>query len=175
MLTLGSGTLYVATWVSGVNPASPATAYPSWTSIGEIGGDVEYDIGWQDKAFYGQSNFHMARGFYQGKFTIKAKKVEILPANMQVFTNIAFTSSAPNDLYTVAGTSKPVPMAVKFVHTRSDDATKTVTIYVWKAFANNTSLPFMREDISTVDIDFDAIADTSVTGGTAIARVEVTQ
>lgn len=174
MFTLGSGTIVAAPWVAACNPASIAGTYGAPVTIGEIGGDVEFDIQWQSKDFNGQSNFPIARGFYGGKLLIKAKKVEIYPANLSVFTNLAKTSGGGNDIYTGLNLSLPIPIFVKFVHTRSDVAAKYANVYLFKAYCPQLAMPFIREDISTMDLEFEAMADTSMTNKDLL-RIEVTQ
>lgn len=174
MLTLGSGTITVAPWVSGANPASIATTYPSPVTIGEAAGDIELDITFQDKDFYGQSVFSIARGFYGGKLSIKAKKVELYPGNIASFTSMAQSAGGGNDIWTGLNASKPVPIFVKFVHTRSDASAKFVNVYLFKAFVKNLPFPFIREDIGTQDWEFEALADTSM-AAKDILRVEATQ
>lgn len=174
MLTLGSGTIQVAAWVSGVNPASIATSYPAPITIGEVGGDVEFDISFQDKEFFGQSVFSLARGFYGGKAIIRAKKVELVLANLTALTSIVQSAGGGNDIWTVTNASRPVPFYVKFVHTRSDVTGKAVNVHLFKAFCKQLQYPFAREDISTSDWEFEAIADASM-AARDVMRIEATQ
>lgn len=86
MLTLGSGVVKVAFWKSGavINAAAPYFTTSSGygnsgelVTVGEIGGDVEFDINFQEREFYGQSNFPIAKAFFGGKADIRARGVEI--------------------------------------------------------------------------------------------------
>jgi len=86
MLTLGSGVVKVAFWKSGaaINAAAPYFTTTSGygntgelVTVGEIGGDVEFDINFQEREFYGQSNFPIAKAFFGGKADIRARGVEI--------------------------------------------------------------------------------------------------
>lgn len=86
MLTLGSGVVKVAFWKSGavINSAAPyfttSGGYGNsgeLVTVGEIGGDVEFDINFQEREFYGQSNFPIAKAFFGGKADIRARGVEI--------------------------------------------------------------------------------------------------
>ncbi|MBA3875572.1 MAG: hypothetical protein C0498_01325 [Anaerolinea sp.] len=174
MLTLGSGTIQIAAYVAGVNPASIATSYPSPITIGEVGGDIEFDISFQDKDFFGQSVFALARGFYGGKVAIRAKKVELYPANLAALTNIVQSSGGGNDIWSVTNASKPVPVYVKFVHARSDATGKVVNVHLFKAYSVQLAFPFSREDIGTQDWEFTALADASM-AAKDVMRVEATQ
>ena len=87
MLTLGSGVVKVAFWKSGAVIGSVSTNYFGSTvgygnpgqlvTVGEVGGDVEFDINFQEREFYGQSNFPIAKAFFGGKADIRARGVEI--------------------------------------------------------------------------------------------------
>jgi len=174
MFTLGSGTLVAAPWVSACNPAAIATTYPTPLTIGEVGGDVTIDISWQEKEFNGQSNFPLAWGFYGGKCTIKASKIALYPDNISALTSMVKSSAGGNDVYTGLATSIPVPLFLKFVHTRSDVAAKFVNVYFFKVFSKQLSLPFTREDIVQNELVFDCMADYSMTAKDLL-RVESTQ
>lgn len=147
-------------------------------TVGEVGGDVEFDLSWQSKDFYGQSNFPIARAFYGGKGTVKAKKVEINPLNLDNLiagTSWAQTGTAGSgtDVYTYTNTTLPTFLYVKFVHTRSDTANKSITVELIKASTQAFMIPFMREDISTHDWEFNVLADSTVSNQTV--KVSVTQ
>ena len=87
MLTLGSGVVKVAFWKSGAVIGTASTNYFGGTvgygdtgelvTVGEVGGDVEFDINFQEREFYGQSNFPIAKAFFGGKADIRARGVEI--------------------------------------------------------------------------------------------------
>lgn len=87
MLTLGSGVVKVAFWKSGAVIGTVSTNYFGSTTgygntaelvtVGEVGGDVEFDINFQEREFYGQSNFPIAKAFFGGKADIRARGVEI--------------------------------------------------------------------------------------------------
>ena len=176
MLSLGSGVIKVAPWVAACSPAAISTTYPTFTAIGESGGDIEWDVDFSMKEFFGQSAFAVARGYYQGKITIKAKKVELYPANLSEFLNAVHTTSGTPtaDVYSLTATTLPVPLALQFVHTRSDVPNKFVTVYLFKAFTPQLNFPFHREDIGQQDWTFEAIADRTMTNSD-VARVEATQ
>ena len=189
MLTLGSGKVYAAAY-SGTaaagswDLASIDTYYPTTygTSglylIGEVGGDVEFNIEFQEKEFNGQANFPIAKGFYGGKVSLGAKKVELDFGNLKRLLGATATGTDNNaETYSEAGTfttgATPVPPAlyVRFEHTRSDDPSKKVKIHLWKAFSMKLTYPFTREDIATQDIDFSAIADRKTTSGVNTYKV----
>ena len=147
-------------------------------TIGEIGGDVEWDLSWQDKDFYGQGVFPTARAFYGGKASAKAKKVELRPENLEaLIAQATFAQSGTlgsgTDTYTLGATATPSFLYLQFVHTRSDAAAKTVLIEAFKATSKQLSFPFMREDITTTDLEFDLLADTSLSS--KLLTVSVTQ
>lgn len=185
MLTLGSGTLSVAPWIAGVDPANIAGTYSTLYTIGEVGGDVELNIEFQEAEFRGQSNFVIARGYYGGNVTAAARSVELNFENLARFFTVAKSTvsagsgnsniiSAQHNVFTAEYDDKPSAMYVRFTHKRTDDPDKKVVVHLWKAFSTALNFPFMREDISTTDIDFNAIVDTTLTGGTdAIIRVEI--
>lgn len=179
MLTLGSGKIYVSAWRSGVNPENPTGVYTGTyapTLIGEIGGDVEFNMGLQEAEFRGQHNFPIAKAFFGGNLTIGARGVELDFNNLERFWAESRTSTGGNDVYTVDYDTQPYPLYVKMVHNRTDIIGETVTIHVWKAYAPTLNFPFMREDISQTDIDFVAISDSTLTGAAnQIIRVEVSQ
>jgi hypothetical protein len=179
MLTLGSGKIYVASWQSGANPESPSGVYTGTyapTLIGEIGGDVEFNMGLQEAEFRGQHNFPIAKAFFGGNLTVGARGVELDFDNLGRFWAETKVSSGGNDVYTVDYDTQPYPLYVKMVHNRTDVIGETVTIHVWKAYAPTLNFPFMREDISKTDIDFVAISDSTLTGAAnTIIRVEVSQ
>lgn len=189
MLTLGSGKVYAAAYSSTAaagswDLASIDTYYPTTygTSglylIGEVGGDVEFNIEFQEKEFNGQANFPIAKGFYGGKVSLGAKKVELDFGNLKRLLGATATGTDNNaETYSEAGTfttgATPVPPAlyVRFEHTRSDDPSKKVKIHLWKAFSMKLTYPFTREDIATQDIDFSAIADRKTTSGVNTYKV----
>ena len=86
MLTLGSGVVKVAFWKSGAVIGQTSNYFNSTVgygntgqlvTVGEVGGDVEFDINFQEREFYGQSNFPIAKAFFGGKADIRARGVEI--------------------------------------------------------------------------------------------------
>ena len=86
MLTLGSGVVKVAFWKSGAVIGQTSNYFASTSgygntgqlvTVGEVGGDVEFDINFQEREFYGQSNFPIAKAFFGGKADIRARGVEI--------------------------------------------------------------------------------------------------
>ena len=83
MLTLGSGVLEVAYWVSGRAKGTSAYftsasgGYTAVFSIGQIAGDVEFDINYQEREFYGQFNFPIMKAHFGGKVEARARQVEL--------------------------------------------------------------------------------------------------
>lgn len=86
MLTLGSGVVKVAFWKSGAVIGQTSNYFASTSgygntgelvTVGEVGGDVEFDINFQEREFYGQSNFPIAKAFFGGRADIRARGVEI--------------------------------------------------------------------------------------------------
>lgn len=102
MLTLGSGVVKVAFWKSGavINSAAPyfttTDGYGNTgelVTVGEIGGDVEFDINFQEREFYGQSNFPIAKAFFGGKADIRARGVEINWDNVKNLFHVSLGES----------------------------------------------------------------------------------
>ena len=200
MLSLGSGVLEVAYWVSGrakgtTTPYfSSADGYATVYTIGQIAGDVEFDINYQEKEFFGQYNFAIAKAHYGGKVEARARRVELNMASLKNFFNQNGTSTfltigqgeggafvfdpdvdGGTGQAATSGAGLPRPMYVRFTHQRTDDSTKTVKIHLPKAYTMSLNIPFTREDIIVQDIDFMAIVDTSlkVTSGSAAAEPSV--
>lgn len=193
MLTLGSGVLEVAYWVSGRAKGtsnyftSTAGGYTSVFSIGEIAGDVEFDINFQEREFYGQYNFPIMKAHFGGKVEARARRVELNVNSLKNFFNAngtaAFISTAEPSSFvwdpdvdggtgqaSTAGAGLPRPLYVRFTHKRTDDSSKTVKIHLPKAYTMSLNIPFTREDIVVQDIDFMAVVDTTllVTSGGSV-------
>lgn len=192
MLTLGSGVLEVAYWVSGRAKGtssyftSASGGYTAVFSIGQIAGDVEFDINYQEREFYGQYNFPIMKAHFGGKVEARARQVELNVNSLKNFFNsngtAAFISTAESSSFvfdpdvdggsgqaTTAGAGLPRPLYVRFTHQRTDDSSKTVKIHLPKAYTMSLNIPFTREDIIVQDVDFMAVVDTSLlvtTGGT---------
>jgi hypothetical protein len=249
MLTLGSGTIDIAYWkpgaVAGQAAGSRTVPYFGGTvgygntgelvTIGEIGGDVEFDINFQEREFYGQQNFPVAKAYFGGKCEVRARGVEVKWDNLKnLFHNdlgtgisntqgttygyavsghednpgtYLFRSStgggsvdaavkgagmlpAAGESFTgytprVAGQGGqaspmglPRPIYVRFTHRRSDDPSQTVRIHLPKAYSMALTIPFTREDISTMDLDFSGTVDRSCkleTGDTTTPSVVFVQ
>ena len=93
MLTLGSGRIYVADWYEGASTV-PGDTYVSGTptstqhklyEIGEIAGDVEFTLEFQEREFFGQSNFAIQKAYFGGKCELNARRVELNLSNLQNF------------------------------------------------------------------------------------------
>jgi hypothetical protein len=185
MLTLGSGILEVAYWVSGRAKGtadyftSTSGGYTTVFSIGEIAGDVEFDINYQEREFYGQYNFPIMRAHFGGKVEARARRVELNMNSLKNFFNAngtaAYISTADSSSFVfdpdvdggtgqaaTAGAGLPRPLYVRFTHKRTDDSTKTVKIHLPKAYTNSLNIPFTREDIVVQDVDFMAVVDTTL-------------
>jgi len=193
MLSLGSGVLEVAYWVSGRAKGtssyftSASGGYTTVFSIGQIAGDVEFDINFQEREFYGQYNFPIAKAHFGGKVEARARRVELNVNSLKNFFNAngtaSFISTAEPSSFvfdpdvdggsgqaTTAGAGLPRPLYVRFTHARTDDSSKTVKIHLPKAYTMSLNIPFTREDIIVQDVDFMAVVDTSLlvtTGGSA--------
>ena len=193
MLTLGSGVLEVAYWVSGRAKGTSAYftsasgGYTAVFSIGQIAGDVEFDINYQEREFDGQFNFPIMKAHFGGKVEARARRVELNVNSLKNFFNSNGTSafistSEPSSFVfdpdvdggsgqaTTAGAGLPRPLYVRFTHQRTDDSSKTVKIHLPKAYTMSLNIPFTREDIIVQDVDFMAVVDTSLlvsTGGSA--------
>lgn len=193
MLTLGSGVLEVAYWVSGRAKGtsnyftSTAGGYTTVYSIGEIAGDVEFDINFQEREFYGQYNFPIMKAHFGGKVEARARRVELNVNSLKNFFNAngtaSFISTAEPSSFvwdpdvdggtgqaSTAGAGLPRPLYVRFTHKRTDDSSKTVKIHLPKAYTMALNIPFTREDIVVQDIDFMAVVDTTLlvtSGGSA--------
>ena len=192
MLTLGSGVLEVAYWVSGRAKGTSAYftsasgGYTAVFSIGQIAGDVEFDINYQEREFYGQFNFPIMKAHFGGKVEARARQVELNVNSLKNFFNsngtASFISTSESSSFvfdpdvdggsgqaTTAGAGLPRPLYVRFTHQRTDDSSKTVKIHLPKAYTMSLNIPFTREDIIVQDVDFMAVVDTSLlvtTGGT---------
>ena len=190
MLTLGSGKVFAAAYnsaaatgdwdLTSINTYYPTTAGTTGLFlIGEVGGDVEFNVEFQEKEFYGQANFPIAKGFYGGKVGLNAKKVELDFGNLKRLLGATQSTGTDNNgetysetgAFTVAGTPVPNALYIRFEHTRSDDPNKKVKIHLWKAFSMKLAFPFTREDIATQDIDFTAIADRKIASGASTYKV----
>ena len=197
MLTLGSGVLEVAYWVSGRAKGTSSYfgvtggGYTSVFSIGQIAGDVEFDINYQEREFYGQFNFPIMKAHFGGKVEARARQVELNVNSLKNFFNSNGTAayistSEPSSFVfdpdvdggsgqaSTAGAGLPRPLYVRFTHQRTDDSSKTVKIHLPKAYTMSLNIPFTREDIIVQDVDFMAVVDTSLTvtsGGTAEATI----
>jgi hypothetical protein len=193
MLTLGSGVLEVAYWVSGRAKgtssyfSSASGGYTAVYSIGQIAGDVEFDINYQEREFYGQFNFPIMKAHFGGKVEARARRVELNVNSLKNFFNTngtaAYISTSEPSSFVFdpdvdggggaaasAGAGLPRPLYVRFTHQRTDDSSKTVKIHLPKAYTMSLNIPFTREDIIVQDVDFMAVVDTSLlvtTGGTA--------
>lgn len=151
---------------------TPASWYGMQT-VGEIGGDVEFSMDYQEKEFMGQSSFAVAKGFYGGKANLMARRVELAPENIRRLlasssnytgtwgSSAVETHSLPTDIQTQF-------LYVEFSHLRSDDTAKTVTITAYKACLSKLTFPFTREDISVMDLEFYLSYDA---GNAAIVQV----
>lgn len=136
-------------------------------TIGEIGGDVEYNIEFQEKEFYGQANFPIAKYFYGGKAAISAKKVELDPLalvrlmglNLTPFYNS--TAGRWEDQIDPSINISLKPLYLEFTHTRTD-VSGTVKVVAAKGCIYKLPLPFVREDIATMDLDFTLQYDSTV-------------
>lgn len=193
MLTLGSGVLEVAYWVSGRAKGtssyftSAAGGYTSVYTIGQIAGDVEFDINFQEREFYGQYNFPIAKAHFGGKVEARARRVELNVNSLKNFFNAngtaSFISTAEPSSFvfdpdvdggsgqaSTSGAGLPRPLYVRFTHQRTDDSSKTVKIHLPKAYTMSLNIPFTREDIIVQDVDFMAVVDTSllVTSGGSV-------
>ena len=253
MLTLGSGTIDIAFWKPGAvanqSTGSRTVSYFSTSvgygnsgelvTIGEIGGDVEFDINFQEREFYGQQNFPVAKAYFGGKCEVRARGVEVKWDNLKnLFHNdlglvggiTAATATAVEYGYAVTGHEDnpgnylfrsstgggavdsavkqsgmlpgaaesfvgysrvagqggqaspmglPRPIYVRFTHRRSDDPSQTVRIHLPKAYSMALTIPFTREDISTMDLDFSGTVDRAcklnTTGDTATPSVVFVQ
>lgn len=185
MLTLGSGVLEVAYWVSGRAKGtssyftSTAGGYTSVYSIGQIAGDVEFDINYQEREFYGQYNFPIMKAHFGGKVEARARRVELNVNSLKNFFNSNGTAdfistSEPSSFVfdpdvdggsgqaSTAGAGLPRPLYVRFTHQRTDDSSKTVKIHLPKAYTMSLNIPFTREDIIVQDVDFMAVVDTTL-------------
>lgn len=176
MLTLGSGRIYVADWYEGASTV-PSATYVSGTptstqsqlfEIGEIAGDVEFTLEFQEREFFGQSNFAIQKAYFGGKCELNARRVELNLSNLQNFwdhgANLIARDTLTSYDHDVTASGLPRPLYVKFVHTRSDDPSKTVTVHLYKAFSPRLTFPFTREDITTMDISFMGVTDRDVLG-----------
>jgi hypothetical protein len=137
-------------------------------TIGEIGGDVEYNLEYQEKEFYGQANFPIAKYFYGGKSAISAKKVELSPElllrllGIDLVSTYNATAARWEDAISPTINTSLKPLYLEFTHTRSDVNSGSVKVVASKACIYKLPLPFMREDIATMDLDFTLQYDSTV-------------
>lgn len=136
-------------------------------TLGEIGGDVEYNLEYQEKEFYGQANFPIAKYFYGGKSAISVKKLEIDPLLLvrllgsDLSTTYDSGQGRWEDAISPAINLSLKPLYLEFTHNRTD-AAGTVTVVASKACLYKLPLPFTREDIATMDLDFTLQYDSTV-------------
>lgn len=164
--------------------ADPAGAdlaqYKGLQDIGEIGGDVEFDISFQEREFFGQYNFPIAKAHFGGKSTIRVRGLEMDPMRFQRLFSVTATNNATTSVYPGTlnfreslnfGTAAANPLDLSmlrnrpvrclFTHTRSDDPSQTVEITAYKACIYQHNIPFTREDIIKVDLEFNLQYDSS--------------
>ena len=164
-----------------VDPAGAALAqYQGMQDIGEIGGDVEFDISFQEREFFGQFNFPIAKAHFGGKSTIRTSGLEldpmrfsrlfsttlshnastsIYPGTLNFRENLNFGTAAVNPLDLSMLRNRPVRAV--FTHIRSDDPSKSVVITGHKVCIYQHNIPFTREDIIKVDLEFNLQYDSS--------------
>lgn len=154
--------------------------YQGMQDIGEINGDVDFDITFQEREFYGQSNFPLAKAHFGGKSTVACRGIELDPMrfarifsttlthngdaaifpgtlNFRESLNFGTTPVNPLDLSMLRNR----PVRAVFTHTRSDDPSKTVRITAHKTCIYQHTIPFTREDIIKVDLEFNLQYDSS--------------
>jgi hypothetical protein len=172
--------------------ADPAGAdlaqYKGLQDIGEIGGDVEFDITFQEREFSGQYNFPIAKAHFGGKSTIRVRGLEMDPMRFQRLFSVTATNNASTVIYPgTLGFTESInfgtaavnpldlsmlrnrPVRADFTHTRSDDPSKTVAITAYKACIYQHNIPFTREDIIKVDLEFNLQYDSSTAQIVSIA------
>ena len=160
------------TRTAALTDGTPASWYGMQT-VGEIGGDVEFAMDYQEKEFIGQNNFPMAKAFYGGKANLMARRVELSLENIRRL--LASTSGYTGTWGSTAVETHSLPtdiqtqfLYVEFSHLRSDDTAKTVTIVGYKACLSKLTFPFTREDIAVMDLEFYLSYDS---GNAAIVQV----
>jgi len=164
MLTLGSGILEVAYWVSGRAKGtadyftSTSGGYTTVFSIGEIAGDVEFDINYQEREFYGQYNFPIYKAHFGGKVEARARRVELNVNSLKNF----FNSNGTAAYISTAETSSFVFDPDVDGGTGQAATAETVRIHLPKAYTMSLNIPFTREDIVVQDVDFMAVVDTTL-------------
>jgi hypothetical protein len=136
-------------------------------SLGEVAGDGELSVTYQDKKFFGQSIWPIAQAFYGGSASLKVKKVELNLDQLQILLQPApwsqlGTVGSGSDVYTITSLTAPRYLYCKFLHTRSDDSTKTVLIEGFKVVSKQLMFPFAREDFAQLDLDFEFMTDSSL-------------
>ena len=62
---------------NGLAEVGQSARYVGLIDIGEIGGDVEYDLNYQEREFVGQYNFPISKQFFGGKSEIRVRRVEM--------------------------------------------------------------------------------------------------
>lgn len=160
------------TRTAALTDGTPASWYGMQT-VGEIGGDVEFAMDYQEKEFIGQNSFPMAKAFYGGKASLMARRVELSLENIRRL--LASTSGYTGTWGSTAVETHRLPtdiqtqfLYVEFSHLRSDNTANTVTIVGYKACLSKLTFPFTREDIAVMDLEFYLSYDS---GNAAIVQV----
>lgn len=155
----------------GLAEVGKSARYVGLIDLGEIGGDVEYDINYQEREFLGQYNFPISKQFFGGKSEIRVRRVEMDMLNLNLVQQGGYQYDSANAIHSLDPLPnngllrKGQPLYIQLTHTRSDDTDKTVTIVSPKAYLINFTVPFTREDIAVMDLDFMLTYDSTKPSG----------
>ena len=156
---------------NGLAEVGQSARYVGLIDIGEIGGDVEYDLNYQEREFVGQYNFPISKQFFGGKSEIRVRRVEMDVLLLNLVQQGGYQYDAANAKHSLDPIPnngllrKGQPLYIQLTHTRSDDTSKTVTIASPKAYLINFTIPFTREDIAVMHLDFMLTYDSTKPSG----------
>lgn len=155
----------------GLAETGQSARYIGLIDIGQVGGDIEWDINYQEREFNGQSNFPIAKHFFGGKSEIRVRRLEMDPLNLHLVQQGGYQYDAANAVHSLdplpnnALIRQGQPLYLQFTHTRSDNTSKTVVITAPKVYLTTFTIPFTREDISVMDLDFMLSYDSTKPSG----------
>lgn len=156
---------------NGLAEVGQSARYVGLIDIGEIGGDVEYDLNYQEREFVGQYAFPISKQFFGGKSEIRVRRVEMDVLLLNLVQQGGYQYDATNAKHSLDPLPsngllrKGQPLYIELTHTRSDDTAKTITITSPKAYLINFTIPFTREDIAVMDLDFMLTYDSTKPSG----------
>lgn len=155
----------------GLAEVGKSARYVGLIDIGQVGGDIEFDINYQEREFIGQSNFPVAKHFFGGKSELRVRRLEMDVLKLHLVQQGGYQYDAANAVHSLdpipnnALIRQGQPLYLQFTHTRSDDTSKTVVITAPKVYLTTFTVPFTREDIAVMDLDFMLTYDSTKPSG----------